>query len=44
MEVRFGVDELETNIYFMLDALEIEGFSEPVNLVDDGNGYGRYSN
>ena len=38
--VRFGVDELETSIYFMLDALEIEGFSEPVNLVDaDGNGY-----
>lgn len=38
--LRFGVDELETSIYFMLDALEEGGFSEPVNLIDsDGNGY-----
>lgn len=38
--VRFGVDELEPSIYFMLDALEEGGYSEPVNLIDaDGNGY-----
>ena len=38
--IRFGVDELEPSIYFMIDALEKGGFSEPVNLVDeDGNGY-----
>jgi peptidyl-prolyl cis-trans isomerase SurA len=37
---RFGVDELDPNIYFLLDPLESGGFSEPVQLMDeDGNGY-----
>ena len=38
--IRFGVDELDPNIYFMLDPLEIGGISAPMQLIDeDGNGY-----
>ncbi|MAO46803.1 MAG: hypothetical protein CL823_06590 [Crocinitomicaceae bacterium] len=37
---KFGVDELDPNIYFMLDPLEIGGVSAPMQLIDeDGNGY-----
>lgn len=37
---RFGIDELDPNIYFILDPLEEGGVSEPVQLIDaDGNGY-----
>lgn len=38
--IKFGVDELDPNIYFLLDPLSDGGFSEPMQLVDeDGNGY-----
>ena len=38
--IKFGVDELDPNIYFLLDPLSEGGFSEPIQLVDeDGNGY-----
>lgn len=38
--IKFGVDELDPSIYFILDPLAEGGFSSPVRLVDaDGNGY-----
>ena len=38
--LRFGVDELDPNIYFLLDPLDVGGVSAPIQLVDeDGNGY-----
>ena len=38
--VRFGVDELDPNIYFLLEPLIDGGISTPVQLIDkDGNGY-----
>ena len=38
--IKFGVDELDPTIYFILDPLTEGGFSSPVRLVDaDGNGY-----
>lgn len=38
--IKFGVDELDPNIYFLLDPLAEGGFSAPIQLVDDdGNGY-----
>ena len=38
--VRFGVDELDPNIYFLLEPLDDGGISNPVQLIDkDGNGY-----
>jgi peptidyl-prolyl cis-trans isomerase SurA len=38
--VRFGVDELDPNIYFLLEPLDGGGISTPVQLLDkDGNGY-----
>ena len=36
----FGVDELDPNLYFLLEPLEIGEISSPVQLVDiDGNGF-----
>jgi len=36
----FGIDELDPNLYFLLEPLEIGEMSSPVQLVDaDGNGF-----
>jgi peptidyl-prolyl cis-trans isomerase SurA len=36
----FGIDELDPNLYFLLEPLEIGGISSPVQLMDeDGNGF-----
>ena len=36
----FGIDELDPNLYFLLEPLEIGGVSSPVQLMDeDGNGF-----
>lgn len=36
----FGIDELDPNLYFLLEPLEIGEISSPVQLVDiDGNGF-----
>ena len=38
--IMFGVDELDPNIYFLLEPLEVGGVSVPVQLLDeDENGY-----
>ena len=38
--LKFGVDELDPNIYFLLDPLSVGDVSAPIQLIDeDGNGY-----
>ena len=38
--IKFGVDELDPNIYFVLSSLSEGEISEPMQLIDgDGNGY-----